>query len=153
MKQLILFTAFISAIALSGFRAKDNIGYSSLTQKNTDTTAIAGNWQLLPVLSSDTSAGKTPRLSFDLKTNRFSGNSGCNAISGNFTLNNDALSFGKNIISTRMACPGYNEKAFMESLLKTNRYEIKGGVLQLMYNTTVLSQWVRHADTNPTKEI
>ena len=85
----------------------------------------------MPVLSSDTSAGKIPELSFDLKTNRFSGNSGCNAMSGNFILNNDALSFGENIISTKMACPGYNEKAFLESLLKTNRYEIKNGVLQL----------------------
>ena len=153
MKQLIFFAAFISSIALSGFRTKSIVENSSSIHNNVDTTVVSGTWQLLPVLASDTSAGKIPQLNFNLKTNKFSGNSGCNAISGEFMINNDALTFSKNIISTRMACPGYNEKAFLESLLKTNRYEIKNGVLQLMYNTTVLSQWVRHEDKNPTKEI
>ena len=153
MKKLILFIAFLSAINYKGIQAKSNAGNSSLSQINNDTATIAGHWQLLPVLASDTSAGKTPQLNFDINTKTFSGNTGCNTISGSFILENDALSFGDNMVSTRMACPGYNEKAFLESLLKTNRYEIKNGVLQLMYNTTVLSQWVRHEDANPTKEI
>jgi len=52
-----------------------------------------------------------------------------------------------------MACPGYNEKAFLDNLLKTNRYRIKNGVLQLMYNTTILSNWVRHADTSISRQL
>ncbi|MBV9961539.1 MAG: META domain-containing protein [Parafilimonas sp.] len=152
MKKLILVLAFF-ALNCKSVQAKNNSGNLFLTQNDNDTATLAGHWQLLPVLSSDTSAGKTPQLNFDLKTNRFSGNTGCNAISGSFMIKNDALNFSGNMISTKMACPGYNEKVFIESLLKTNRFEIKNGVLQLMYNTTVLSQWVRHADTNPTKEI
>ena len=96
---------------------------------------------------------KIPQLIFDLSTKRFSGNTGCNSISGGFFIEKDALRFGENMISTKMACAGYNEKTFIENLIKTNRYEIKNGVLQLMYNTTILSQWTRYASTTKTKEI
>lgn len=122
-------------------------------QKVQDTLTIGGNWQLMPVMASDTATGKIPQINFDLKTNRFSGNTGCNSMGGSFTAKGDALSFGENVISTRMACPGYNEKTFLDNLLKTNRYEIKAGVLQLMYNTTILSKWVRHLDSTVTKQI
>ena len=74
-------------------------------------------------------------------------------MSGGFAVKQDALQFGENMVSTKMACPGYNEESFLDNLLKTNRYEIKDGVLQLMYNTTILSKWVRHLDKDPTKQI
>lgn len=114
---------------------------------------LAGEWQLQPVLASDTASGKIPTLKFNLLDNSFTGFSGCNAISGSFVTKGDALSFNKEIISTKMACPGYNEKIFMTNLLRTNRYEIKQGVLHLMYNATSISNWVRHADTTSTKRI
>ena len=60
-------------------------------------------------------------------------------MSGSFVIKEDALSFAEQIIITRMACPGYNEKAFLENFTKTNRFQIKNGTLQLMYNTTILS--------------
>jgi heat shock protein HslJ len=74
-------------------------------------------------------------------------------MSGSFEIKQDALKFSENVISTKMACPGYNEQPFFDNLLKVNRYEIKNGVLQLMYNTTILSKWVRHINTDPTKQI
>ena len=49
-----------------------------------DTATIQGKWQLMLVLASDTAAGKIPELIFDLSTKRFSGNTGCNSISGGF---------------------------------------------------------------------
>ena len=104
-------------------------------------------------MASDTDNGKIPQINFDLKTNRFSGNKGCNTMSGNFIIKENTLSFSENIISTKIACPGYNEKAFFDNLLKTNRYEIKNGVLQLMYNATILSKWARHIDKTVTKQI
>ena len=121
--------------------------------KMLDTVSLQGKWKLMPVMASDTAAGKIPFLDFDLKAGKFSGNTGCNNISGSFLFKEDALQFGENMISTKMECTGYNEKAFLDNLIKTNRYEIKDGVLQLMYNTTILSKWVRHIDTNPTKQI
>jgi len=117
-----------------------------------DTATIAGNWYLIPVLPSDTAAGKIPTLNFDLAAGRFSGNDGCNSMSGSFFIKEDAMRFGENMISTKMACPGYNEKPFVDNLLKANRFMIKDGVLQLMYNTTILSKWTRFVDTSASKK-
>jgi heat shock protein HslJ len=114
---------------------------------------LGGEWHLQPVLASDTASGKIPLLNFDLKTNRVKGNTGCNSFSGTFIASAQSLHFNNDIVSTKMACPGYNEKAFVDNLLKTNRYQIKQGVLQLMYNTTVLSKWTRTVDTSISKEL
>lgn len=110
-------------------------------------TAVAatleGSWQLQPVLPSDTAAGKIPTLVFDLTSKKFQGNTGCNSMNGSFYLAGDSLSFDEQIVMTRMACPGYNEKIFMENLIKTNRYKIETGILQLMQEQTILSKWIR----------
>jgi len=155
MKHLILAGLLLPVLSYK-FQVSSSLPVKNSSSKISlinDTATIEGTWKLMPVLASDTAAGKIPEISFDLKTNKFSGNTGCNTMSGSFVINQDALSFNENITSTKMACAGYNEKAFLESLLRTNRYQIKNGVLQLMYNTTVLSQWVRHTDNTPTKQI
>lgn len=155
MKHLIF-----AGLILSMLACKSKIPSTTFVKDSTpgtvaliDTVTIEGKWKLMPVMASDTAAGKIPEINFELKTNRFSGNSGCNSMSGSFMIKQDALSFDKNINTTKMACAGYNEKAFLESLARTNRYQIKNGVLQLMYNTTILSKWVRHTDSTVTKQI
>ena len=159
MKHLLFAGLFLSAVTCrsnmhSGAAVQDSTSFKQdTTAKMQDTSTIEGRWQLQPVMASDTAAGKIPYIIFDLKTNRFSGNTGCNSMSGNFVIKQDALQFNENVISTKMACPGYNEKPFFDNLLKTNRYTIKNGVLQLMYNATILSKWVRHSDTTITKQI
>jgi heat shock protein HslJ len=139
MKHLIFASLFLSAVINNNVPTT----YRNMIMVQ-DTTTIAGKWELMPVMPSDTATGKIPQLNFDLTTKKFSGNTGCNVMSGSFEINKDALSFGANMISTKMVCQGYNERAFIDNLLKTNRYEIKAGVLQLMYNTTILSKWERH---------
>ncbi len=144
MKHLILACSFFSVVLSS---------YKPVTGSNiiaiNDTATIAGKWELMPVMPSDSATGTIPQLNFDLAAKKFSGNTGCNTMNGSFTTNKDAFSFGANMVSTKMACQGYNEKAFIDNLFKTNRYEIKDGVLQLMYNTTILSKWVRHVSDIP----
>jgi heat shock protein HslJ len=148
MKCLILVSLFLPAVV---FGHVPTIGCNTIIQS--DTSTIAGKWELMPVMPSDTATGTIPQLNFDLATKEFSGNTGCNPMNGSFEVNKDALSFGANMISTKMSCQGYNEKAFIDNLLKANRYEIKDGVLQLMYNTTILSKWVRHvSDTVKPKQ-
>ena len=104
---------------------------------------LEGAWQLEPVLPSDTAAGKIPTIVFDLTTKKFQGNTGCNNMSGNFYTSDDSISFNEQILMTKMACPGYNEQGFIESLTRTNRYKIEKGSLQLMQDQTVLSKWIR----------
>ncbi len=150
-----LFAVLIFPLVLSTLNklSRVNVNNFEAAIEIQDGATLEGRWVLMPVMASDTAAGKIPYLNFDLKTGKFFGNTGCNNISGTFLLSQNALQFNEKLISTRMACPGYNEDIFVDNLFKTNRYEIRGGVLQLMYNTTILSKWVRHNDTNPTKQI
>jgi heat shock protein HslJ len=108
-----------------------------------DTVRLDGKWFLQPVLPSDTATGKVPYIGFDVKKNRFSGNTGCNNMSGRFTLSGKTLRFDSNMITTKMVCTGYNEAAFIKSLLHTNGYKFDNGVLVLLFDGTELSRWSR----------
>ena len=109
-----------------------------------DTTQLGGKWFLQPVLPSDTATGKIPYISFDTKKNRFSGHTGCNSMNGKFELTGKSLRFDSNMITTKMACTGYNENAFIKSLLRTNGYKFDNGVLVLLFDGTELSRWTRN---------
>jgi heat shock protein HslJ len=111
-----------------------------------DTTTLGGTWWLQPVLPSDTAAGRTPLLQLDLSKSRFSGNTGCNSMRGTFWFSSkdSSLSFSDKIVLTRMACPGYNEPAFMKSLRSAGRFRLRQGMLILLSDdNTELSHWVR----------
>ena len=117
-----------------------------------DTSTLGGAWWLQPVLPSDTAAGKTPAMEFDLAKSRFSGNTGCNSMRGSFYFSktDSSLSFSDKIITTKMACPGYNEPAFMKSLRSAAHYRIRNGVLTLLgEDNTELSHWVRKPAVAP----
>lgn len=113
-----------------------------------DSALINGSWVLIPVLPSDTAAGKLPTLMFNVQRHTFAGFNGCNRIAGRFTLQGNTLGFGGHIITTKMFCQGYNEKQFMENLVKTNAYKIEDGILVLMDGVTPLSQWKRSTVVN-----
>jgi heat shock protein HslJ len=111
-----------------------------------DTSTLGGPWYLQPVLPSDTAAGKTPTMVLDMAKSRFSGNTGCNSMRGSFYFSktDSSFSFSDKIITTKMACPGYNEPAFMKSLRSTAHYRLRNGVLTLLgENNTELSRWMR----------
>jgi heat shock protein HslJ len=114
-----------------------------------DTTKLGGQWFLQPVLVSDTATGKVPRLVFDLATKKFTGNTGCNNMSGQFDFTDSTLQFNQRIITTKMACIGYNEKEFLETLLRTNSYKLEGGILILLFGQTELSRWTRKVAPKP----
>lgn len=106
-------------------------------------TSLSGTWKLqtqsdvkLPVAA--------PTLTINTADNTFQGNTGCNNMSGTFTRERDnGIVFGPDIIVTKKACPGYNEKAFLTNFTQTNHYRILNGILQLLNNDEVLTTWVR----------
>ena len=114
-----------------------------------DTFSINGAWFLQPVLASDTATGNIPTLIFNLDKSSFSGNTGCNNMNGSFQKTDTSLIFNEKIITTRMACPGYNEDAFIKSLIRTNKFKFDNGVLVLLFESTELSRWTRR----PEKEL
>ena len=114
-----------------------------------DTTRLDGTWYLQPVLASDTATGHIPFITFDVKKKRFSGHTGCNRMSGRFELTGKTLGLDSNIVTTKMACTGYNESAFIKSLLHTNGYKFDNGQLVLLFDATELSRWDRVARPAP----
>ena len=132
----------------SGITGKDSAPMA-ISAPIADTFSINGAWFLQPVLASDTATGNIPTLIFNLEKNKFSGNTGCNNMNGSFERTDTSLLFNEKIITTRMACPGYNEDAFIKSLLRTNKYKFDNGVLVLLFESTELSRWTRR----PEKEL
>jgi len=130
-------------------QAKKDTPMARAPEPMKDTTKLSGIWFLQPVLSSDTAMGKIPRLELNLSTKRFTGNTGCNSMSGTFDFTDSTLQFNQRIITTKMACVGYNEKAFLESLLRTNSYRLQNGMLMLMFDQTELSRWTRKVAPKP----
>lgn len=114
-----------------------------------DTTKLGGMWFLQPVIASDTAVGKIPRLDLNLSTKKFTGNTGCNNMNGAFDFTDTTIQFNQRIITTRMACVGYNEKAFLENLLRANTYKLENGMLILMFDQTELSRWTRKVMPKP----
>lgn len=106
-------------------------------------TILNGRWYLQPALPSDTAAGQFPSLNFNLKKKTFNGNTGCNSISGSFTITDSSFQFNDNIQLTKKMCTGYNEAAFLKSLFMSNRYTIEDSVLTFWFNQTELSRWTR----------
>src|SRR4051812_37101277 len=88
------------------------------------TPSPEGKWQLIPVTESDTVTGKIPTLTFHTDTKRVTGNTGCNNYSGTFNIEKSNLSFNNDYLITRMACPAYNEAAFIKNMLRTNNFSI-----------------------------
>jgi heat shock protein HslJ len=117
-----------------------------------DSTTLAGMWFLMPVLPSDTATGRIPTLRLELAKTHFSGNTGCNTMSGGFYFSDrdSSLSFSDKIITTRMACQGYNEQAFLKSLRQTGHYRLRNGVLTLLSDDHAeLSRWIRKPAVPP----
>jgi heat shock protein HslJ len=70
-------------------------------------------------------------------------------MNGSFIVTDTSLQFNEKIMLTKMACPGYNEKEFIESLLRTTRYKFDNGLLILMQDMTELSKWSRKIEKQP----
>ncbi|HEY4109661.1 META domain-containing protein [Puia sp.] len=125
---------------------------AAVTKGPPDSTTLGGSWFLQPVLAADTASGKTPILQLDLNKSRFTGNTGCNTMRGQFWYSgkDSSLSFSDKIITTKIACPGYNEPAFMKSLKSATHYRLRNGVMTLLSDDrTELSRWMRKPATAP----
>jgi heat shock protein HslJ len=65
------------------------------------------------------------------KGGQFSGSTGCNHLSGSYTLNADRLGFGS-LLMTRIACSAQlmaREKAFLDAFRQVSSYAIRDGRL------------------------
>jgi heat shock protein HslJ len=160
---MIIYVVFVSMMAFAAcetptsgtannIAATDTVVSAARIATAPDTTTLGGSWFLQPVLPSDTATGKVPTLELNLDKSRFLGNTGCNMMHGEFWFSktDSSLSFSDKISITRMACPGYNEPAFIKSLRSAGRYRLRNGVLTLLSDDNAeLSHWVRKPGAGP----
>ena len=78
-------------------------------------------------------------LEFSATEKRFTGNGGCNRISGNYLPDKKSSIHFSEVLSTKMSCPDIAfENTFLALLNKTNRYEITGTTMLLKDGNEVL---------------
>ena len=73
-------------------------------------------------------------INFEAAEKRFTGNGGCNQISGNYSLDKKDIHFGE-VISTKMSCEDIQfENTFLSTLSSIDHYEVRGSDLLLKKN-------------------
>lgn len=107
---------------------------ASETSKN-----LAGTKWILDKIEGEKVNTDRAFITFDTAQNRFGGKGGCNAMGGNLEVNNSMIALSQ-IISTKMFCRNTStiENAFFAKLEEANRFEIKGEILYLYKDDTVL---------------
>lgn len=97
-------------------------------------TLFGRRWMLTEIDSVAIRSAK-PYIEFERESNRFSGDSGCNRISGRFERQGRNLRLSQ-VISTKRACldtgDQLTETDFLRRLEQVNRFQIDGDVLRLL---------------------
>jgi heat shock protein HslJ len=128
---------------LSGLHAQDSTVVDQ-PKKSTPNPKMAGKWTLIPALDSDTANGHVAEIQIDTKESKFSGNTGCNRMSGTFLASDSAtIQFSDKMITTRMFCIGYNESAFLQNLLRVDNYKFRKGMLIFSVGNVEVLRWKR----------
>jgi heat shock protein HslJ len=101
-------------------------------------------WSLVQ-LQQETLDSSPVYIQFDTAAHRFSGNAGCNKMSGNYTASAKMLTFDE-VISTRMACLDARANERESQLLRllnnhTYAYDVNGATLQLKDSGKVILQF------------
>ncbi len=133
MKQVVLIIVVIVV----------TVGCSSSRKAATD---LNGNWELVLFPSSSKTLDelftmKRPEL--QLEDGRLSGTTGCNRISGTYSVSGSNIQFGPNLVLTKMGCPNYDENIFLEAFDKVNHYSIKNNELQLTKDSILLMTFAK----------
>lgn len=109
---------------------------ANVTNNAEENVLLDGNWQFanFTMVNTDVKVlfpGERPKLFFDTKVKRFTGNAGCNTIHGNIKVSGNQLQFVQPIASTRMACNASGEKLLMDYLSTVQRYRVTSTTLEL----------------------
>lgn len=81
---------------------------------------------------------RIPSVTFNATRLVFTGNTGCNSMSGSFNFNNKDIQFARNIATSKMSCNEYNENTFLTALQKADNYTMEGNILELKQGSTKL---------------
>jgi heat shock protein HslJ len=107
-------------------------------------TLLADIWVLETLrkkeLSSENFNQEIPRLEFHNIDKKVLGFSGCNQLTGAFTIEGNQISIGP-FASTRMACAGVNEALFLEAINEVTTYKIIEHTLYLFSGSSEIARF------------
>ncbi len=89
--------------------------------------------------------GRTPTMTINATRHVFSGNTGCNSMSGSFNFSGNDIQFSRSINTSKMNCNDYDEANFLATLKKVDNYTINGDQLELKQGSTLLLTFKRRA--------
>ncbi|MCW3107745.1 MAG: protein of unknown function Meta and HslJ [Segetibacter sp.] len=81
---------------------------------------------------------RVPSLTINPSRLVFTGTTGCNSMSGTFNFSSNNIQFGRNIVTSKMACNEYDESTFLAALKKADSYTLNGNMLELRQGNTLL---------------
>ncbi len=77
-------------------------------------------------------------IEFTPNDKKFSGNAGCNRMSGNYAIENNTIRFSE-VITTKMSCPDIAfETTFLDAMSNVDRFEVNNDVMLLKDRNRVL---------------
>ena len=139
MKQMLL---VFSVLAIFSNACKTPSAMTASTPK--DSALTGTHWTLVSVEGAE---GLKPMreayIQFDAEKSAAYGCSGCNRMTGKFTLDGKKLHIGP-MAGTRMACDEASmklEQAIHQALIKVDGYKINGNQLQLLQGEKVLASF------------
>jgi heat shock protein HslJ len=101
-----------------------------------NTLSLQGTWKLSSInkesINTSEYATGTPELTFNVADKNVTGSSGCNRVTGNFTLEKENTLTFSPLVATRMFCPGGGEQKFLEILQSVTHYQVEGDTLILL---------------------
>ena len=130
MKKLLL-TLLVISLAISACAAQES------------SASLIGAWKLTSYGPADSQTPAVPDTDAGLTFNEdgtVTGNSGCNGLGGDYTVEGDQITFGE-FVSTLIACedPIMTQEGAMQQVLNgTATYTIEGNTLTLTNNDMVL---------------
>ncbi|UIR54951.1 META domain-containing protein [Sphingobacterium sp. SRCM116780] len=113
--------------------ASTSLAKFKLMPEATTANALSGTWEL-DYISGPRIAfnglypNSKPTITFDLASNKVSGNGSCNTYNTNFKTDDHKINFGP-IMSTKMGCGGSGEQVYFSTLEKINTYSVDGQTL------------------------
>ena len=145
MKILIVFLVGWITLSMNSIPSTNNVQKAKSTIIGSDLPLINTHWKLVEldgkkIPSNATSKEMYMRLKSD---STVTGNGGCNAFSGNYSLGkNNEISFGE-MVRTNILCAGIDfERKYLNAISKSDHYQIMGNMLSLQNNFTSLAKFV-----------
>lgn len=122
--------------------------YGCVSSKKSIGERLKGDWELSVFPTTDKTfeevfGQRRPRIEFDISKNAITGTTGCNHLSGSYTISDNQLRFNDNFITTKMACPGYEESVFLNAFNKVNRFDVVNGELSLWHDSVLVMTFVK----------